>query len=94
MAHQAVLTKTQILPTQTKPNTHSTSQTNLKIPPKHTTPQPPHIQSNLHHLNVQLTPTTQSTKLQLKYTHTNPQLHSIIPIKIPHTSSLNKHLPH
>ena len=51
------------------------------MPRKETKPEAPDIESNVEHVNVEVTPKDESTKLEVKYTDTNGQPSSIIAIK-------------
>ncbi|WP_049388175.1 LPXTG cell wall anchor domain-containing protein, partial [Staphylococcus capitis] len=94
MGHQAVLAESEIVATETKGNSDESAESKVTMPRKETTPEAPDIESNVEHVNVEVTPTSESTKLEVKYTDTNGQLDSIIAIKIGETWSLNKDLPH
>ncbi|WP_367122957.1 SasC/FmtB family protein [Staphylococcus capitis subsp. urealyticus] len=94
MGHQAVLAESEIVATETKGNSDENAESKVTMPRKETTPEAPDIESNVEHVNVEVTPTSESTKLEVKYTDTNGQLDSIIAIKIGETWSLNKDLPH
>ncbi|WP_410250328.1 SasC/FmtB family protein [Staphylococcus capitis] len=94
MGHQAVLAESEIVATETKGNSDSSPESKVTMPRKETTPEAPDIESNVEYVNVEVTPKSESTKLEVKYTDTNGQLDSIIAIKIGETWSLNKDLPH
>ncbi|CQD29753.1 conserved exported hypothetical protein [Staphylococcus capitis] len=94
LGHQAVLAESEIVATETKGNSDESAESKVTMPRKETTPEAPDIESNVEHVNVEVTPTSESTKLEVKYTDTNGQLDSIIAIKIGETWSLNKDLPH
>ncbi len=94
MGHQVVLAESEIVATETKGNSDESAESKVTMPRKETTPEAPDIESNVEHVNVEVTPTSESTKLEVKYTDTNGQLDSIIAIKIGETWSLNKDLPH
>ena len=52
------------------------------MPRKETKPEAPDIESNVEHVNVEVTPKDESTKLEVKYTDTNGQPSSIIANKM------------
>ncbi|MEJ7165159.1 cell wall anchor protein, partial [Staphylococcus capitis] len=58
------------------------------------TPESPAIEANEEHVNVEVTPKGESTKLEVKYTDTNGQLSSFIANKNGGVWSLNKEVPH
>ena len=89
-----MLAESEIVATETKGNSDESAESKVTMPRKETTPEAPDIESNVEHVNVEVTPTSESTKLEVKYTDTNGQLDSIIAIKIGETWSLNKDLPH
>ena len=94
VGYQAVQAESEIVATETKGNSDSSSESKLKMPRKETTPEAPDIQSNAEHVNVEVTPKGESTKLEVKYTDTNGQPSSIIANKNGGVWALNKEVPH
>ena len=94
VGYQAVQAESEIIATETKGNSDSSSESKLKMPRKETTPEAPDIQSNAEHVNVEVTPKGESTKLEVKYTDTNGQPSSIIANKNGGVWALNKEVPH
>ncbi|TBW82444.1 hypothetical protein EQ804_12555, partial [Staphylococcus hominis] len=94
VGYQAVQAEREIIATETKGNSDSSSESKLKMPRKETTPEAPDIQSNAEHVNVEVTPKGESTKLEVKYTDTNGQPSSIIANKNGGVWALNKEVPH
>ncbi|MEJ7165160.1 cell wall anchor protein, partial [Staphylococcus capitis] len=58
------------------------------------TPESPAIEANEEHVNVEVTPKGESTKLIINYTNSEGQPDSIIAIKKEEIWSLNKEVPH
>ncbi|WP_157946444.1 SasC/FmtB family protein [Staphylococcus capitis] len=94
VGYQAVQAESEIVATETKGNSDSSSESKLKMPRKETTPEAPDIESNVEHVNVEVTPKGESTKLEVKYTDTNGQPSSIIANKNGGVWALNKEVPH
>ncbi|WP_049318049.1 SasC/FmtB family protein, partial [Staphylococcus capitis] len=94
VGYQAVQAESEIVATETKGNSDSSSESKLKMPRKETKPEAPDIESNVEHVNVEVTPKDESTKLEVKYTDTNGQPSSIIANKNGEVWALNKEVPH
>ncbi|MCT2014991.1 YSIRK signal domain/LPXTG anchor domain surface protein [Staphylococcus capitis] len=94
VGYQAVQAESEIVATETKGNSDSSSESKLKMPRKETKPEAPDIESNVEHVNVEVTPKDESTKLEVKYTDTNGQPSSIIANKNGGVWALNKEVPH
>ncbi|WP_458252041.1 SasC/FmtB family protein [Staphylococcus capitis] len=94
VGYQAVQAESEIVATETKGNSDSSSESKLKMPRKETKPEAPDIESNVEHVNVEVTPKGESTKLEVKYTDTNGQPSSIIANKNGGVWALNKEVPH
>nr|WP_249662593.1 SasC/FmtB family protein [Staphylococcus capitis] len=94
VGYQAVQAESEIVATETKGNSDSSSESKLKMPRKETKPEAPDIESNVEHVNVEVTPKDESTKLEVKYTGTNGQPSSIIANKNGGVWALNKEVPH
>uniref|UniRef100_UPI003F5325A9 SasC/FmtB family protein n=1 Tax=Staphylococcus capitis TaxID=29388 RepID=UPI003F5325A9 len=94
VGYQAVQAESEIVATETKGNSDSSLESKLKMPRKETTPEAPNIESNVEHVNVEVTPKDESTKLEVKYTDTNGQPSSIIANKNGEVWALNKEVPH
>ena len=57
MGHQAVLAESEIVATETKGNSDESAESKVTMPRKETTPEAPDIESNVEHVNVEVTPT-------------------------------------
>ncbi|MHB7942106.1 SasC/FmtB family protein [Staphylococcus capitis] len=93
MGHQAVLAESEVVATETKGNSDESAESKINMPRKEVTPESPAIEANEEHVNVEVTPKGESTKLVINYTNSDGQPDSIITIKIGETLSLNKDLP-
>ncbi|MDS0967388.1 SasC/FmtB family protein [Staphylococcus capitis] len=94
VGYQAVQAESEIVATETKGNSDSSSESKLKMPRKETKPEAPDIESNVEHVNVEVTPKDESTKLVINYTNTEGQSDTIIVSKNGEVWSLNKNVPH
>ncbi|WP_367010016.1 LPXTG cell wall anchor domain-containing protein [Staphylococcus capitis subsp. urealyticus] len=94
MGHQAVLVESEVVATETKGNSDTSTESKINMPRKEVTPESPAIEANEEHVNVEVTPKGESTKLEVKYTDTNGQLSSFIANKNGGVWSLNKEVPH
>ncbi|WP_411853322.1 SasC/FmtB family protein [Staphylococcus capitis] len=94
IGHQAVLAESEIVATETKGNSDTSAESKVTMPRKEVTPESPAIESNEEHVNVEVTPKGESTKLVINYTNSEGQPDSIIAIKKEEIWSLNKEVPH
>ena len=94
MGHQAVLVESEVVATETKGNSDTSTESKINMPRKEVTPESPAIEANEEHVNVEVTPKGKSTKLVINYTNSEGQPDSIIAIKKEEIWSLNKEVPH
>ncbi|MDS3986072.1 hypothetical protein RJC06_09530 [Staphylococcus capitis] len=94
VGYQAVQTESEIVATETKGNSDSSSESKLKMPRKEVTPEAPDVEASEEQVNVEVTPKDDSTKLIINYTDTNGQSSSIIASKNGGVWSLDKQVPH
>ncbi|MDS4002343.1 LPXTG cell wall anchor domain-containing protein [Staphylococcus capitis] len=94
VGYQAVQAESEIVATETKGNSDSSSESKLKMPRKEVTPEAPDVEASEEQVNVEVTPKDDSTKLIINYTDTNGQSSSIIASKNGGVWSLNKEVPH
>ncbi|MEK5170559.1 SasC/FmtB family protein [Staphylococcus sp. FSL K6-0223] len=94
MGHQAVLAESEVVATETKGNSDESAESKINMPRKEVTPESPAIEANEEHVNVEVTPKGESTKLVINYTNSDGQPDSIIASKIGETWSLNKEVPY
>ena len=94
MGHQAVLVESEVVATETKGNSDTSTESKINMPRKEVTPESPAIEANEEHVNVEVTPKGESTKLIINYTNSEGQPDSIIAIKKEEIWSLNKEVPH
>ncbi|WP_208605714.1 hypothetical protein, partial [Rhizobium aegyptiacum] len=81
VGYQAVQAESEIVATETKGNSDSSSESKLKMPRKEVTPEAPDVEASEEQVNVEVTPKDDSTKLIINYTDTNGQSSSIIASK-------------
>ena len=94
VGYQAVQAESEIVATETKGNSDSSSESKLKMPRKEVTPEAPDVEASEEQVNVEVTPKDDSTKLIINYTDTNGQSSSIIASKNGGVWSLDKQVPH
>ena len=94
LGHQAVLAESEVVATETKGNSDTSTESKINMPRKEVTPESPAIEANEEHVNVEVTPKGKSTKLVINYTNSEGQPDSIIAIKKEEIWSLNKEVPH
>ncbi|MDH9600645.1 LPXTG cell wall anchor domain-containing protein, partial [Staphylococcus capitis] len=94
IGHQAVLAESEVVATETKGNSDTSTESKINMPRKEVTPESPAIEANEEHVNVEVTPKGESTKLIINYTNSEGQPDSIIAIKKEEIWSLNKEVPH
>ncbi|MBC3050046.1 LPXTG cell wall anchor domain-containing protein [Staphylococcus capitis] len=94
VGYQAVQAESEIVATETKGNSDSSSESKLKMPRKEVTPEAPDVEASEEQVNVEVTPKDDSTKLIINYTDTNGQSSSIIASKNGGVWSLDKQVSH
>ena len=94
VGYQAVQAESEIVATETKGNSDSSSESKLKMPRKEVTPEAPDVEASEEQVNVEVTPKDDSTKLIINYTDTNGQSSSIIASKNGGVWSLDEQVPH
>ncbi|CUT94538.1 conserved hypothetical protein [Staphylococcus capitis] len=94
IGYQDVQTESEIVATETKGNSDTSPESKINMPRKEVTPESPAIEANEEHVNVEVTPKGESTKLVINYTNSDGQPDSIIASKIGETWSLNKEVPY
>lgn len=94
VGYQAVQTESEVVATETKGNSDSSLESKVTMPRKEVTPEAPDIEASEEHVNVEVTPKDESTKLVINYINPEGQTDSIIASKNGETWSLNKEVPH
>ena len=94
VGYQAVQAESEIVATETKGNSDSSSESNLKMPRKETTPEAPDIVASVEHANVKVTPKGEVTKLVINYTNPEDQRVTINASNNGGIWSLNKNVSH
>ncbi|WP_454265811.1 LPXTG cell wall anchor domain-containing protein [Staphylococcus capitis] len=94
IGYQAVQAESEIIATETKGNSNSSTESKVTMPRKETTPEAPTIEADEEHANVEVTPKDEVTKLVINYTNQEGQTDSIIANKNDGTWSLNKKVSH
>ncbi|MCU6361185.1 hypothetical protein KW813_22790, partial [Enterobacter quasiroggenkampii] len=78
VGYQAVQAESEIVAIETKGNSDVSAESKINMPRKETKPEAPDIESNVEHVNVEVTPKDESTKLVINYTNTEGQSDTII----------------